>query len=137
MQHQMINHPRLSVLQVTGSEGPNYDPYHYEKYYIKTPKGCIVIHIGLAVFVKIGSQRVDARGKDYNNAFAWVDRWLLEEVGFTLKQLNRIAEKAKARCPMGGYHDVSEKHGYPGESLFICGKCNKVVDTYFCEGAVI
>lgn len=136
MQRQLLNHPKLSVLRITGTEGPRNDPYGYVEYYIKTPRGCTVIHIGLAVFVKVGSQRVDARGKDYDEPFTWADRWLLEEIGFTLKQLTRIAYKSKATCSKGGYHDVSMLPGYPGETLCVCGKCHKVVHTYFCEGDV-
>lgn len=136
MERTLINHPKLSVRQKTGREGPSWDPYHYDEYHITTPKGSLVLHDGLLVYAELNGERHVATGKDYNSP-AWRNKFAVELTGYNFVQLQRFSDSAKARCPKGGYHDTRSERGYPGETFEVCSKCNKVTDSYFCESAVI
>jgi hypothetical protein len=131
MEQTLINHPRLSVRLVTGTEGPRHDPYHYTELRISTPQGETVVHQGLSVFAMLGDQRIDASGKDYDSPNAWCDLILEDRAGYTMRQLERIHRKSRTRCPAGGHHDTMLVYGFAGESFEHCEKCGKFIDSYF------
>lgn len=134
MEHTLIRHKNLTVREKTGREGPRHDPYSYTELHVNADDVDIVFHDGLSVFILVAGFRTNIYGEQYKELF---DAVLLDATGFTESQLRRFHRKASSRCPMGGYHDVVDVRGYPGESMSICNKCDKVVDSYFCEGAVI
>lgn len=138
MEHTLISHPRLHVREKTGSEGPSYDPYGFTELHVHTADNIdVVLHEGLAMYFLLNGLRTNIVGADYDNPKDIFDKVLLDVTGFTEAQLRRFHRKASSRCPEGGYHDTESVRGYPGESLEICCKCGKVVDSYFNEGAII
>ncbi|MCI0564545.1 MAG: hypothetical protein MN733_39260, partial [Nitrososphaera sp.] len=67
----LINHPRLKVTLKSGSEGPKYDPYHYDEYTITSPKDELLVHDGFSQYIKIA-----------NHLGAYTLHWPSHFVGF-------------------------------------------------------
>jgi hypothetical protein len=136
-QFTLINHPKLQAWIRTGSEGPHHDPYGYEELTVKTQKHKVTIHEGLACFVVVDGKRINATRKTYENFSKVSNRLLSMRTGFTKHQLERIHRKSKRQCPLGGRHETINMNGYPGEHFQVCQKCDKIVDSYFNESAII
>jgi hypothetical protein len=137
MQTTLINHPKLQVWMRTGSEGPRHDPYSYGELTVKTPKHKVMIHEGLACFVVVDGKRSDATRKTYDKFSKVSDRLLKRWTGYTRKQIGRIHRKSKEQCPFGGRHETIDMSGFPGEHFQVCQKCDKIVDSYFNESAIM
>ena len=52
----------------SGSEGPRHDPYGYNEISFTKDNKQILIHMGLAQYIEINGQRIEATGDDYDNS---------------------------------------------------------------------
>lgn len=139
--HQtLFTHPKLSVSVVRGTEGPSHDPYSYEETTIKVPGSKIVIHAGLAEFIKLNGETFPISVHKRERFGEAIDVLLRAKVGYSRVQLERIARKkrqARTRaCPLGGLHDLQWGHGFPGEELLWCTKCKHILDRTFNSSAI-
>lgn len=133
MHQVMINHRRLKVHKTTGSEGPSHDPYHYVEYDVDTPVGNVVLHEGLGTWIAFnGTKLKTPHGESYVRGHMFPAL-----TGYTVEQLERIHRKLTSRCPKCQLKIFEEVEGYPGETFTVCSSCGEIVDSYFCESAVI
>ena len=140
MKTTLFDHPRLTVRLKTGTEGPTHDPYSYEELTVITPRGKVVLHEGLSVWLKHNDVKVD---QPLNTPYEEYERWIREDVfkavtGYSREQIARIARRLKERCPYckvnsGRHHEP----GFPGEHFEVCDNCNKIVGGYFNESEII
>lgn len=139
MRQKLLSHPRLTVERRTGAEGPRNDPYSFEEYDVRTDQATVVLHQGLGCWIQVnGSEREcfygDRETTESQQAFARASGWTVQQI----ERIVRRASEAKWRCcPAGGHHETHSVDGYPGESLEVCVKCGKVVDSDFSESAVM
>jgi hypothetical protein len=132
METTMINTPKLVVLVKTGREGPRFDPYSYTEYKATMPSTSFEIHRGLAFWVRTnGGPKINITGRNYDDDERFVDNVFRYATGYTLRQLIRFHDSAKARCIEGGRHNTISMGGYCGETFDVCTKCNRVVDSFF------
>jgi len=136
MQKTLLSHPKLHATITTGREGPHFDPYGYTEFCITTDKDKILLHEGLGIFAIVNGEKIEARNEDYENSY-WLDSILKEHTGYTTHQILRFSRKMKSKCPEGGTHETISVSGYPGETLYKCVKCNKIVDGSFDISAVM
>jgi hypothetical protein len=131
-----IRHPALTVSTREGTEGPKWDPYSYCEVTVKTPKGTLVVHQGLAEWVKLDGKEIHAKHIRPNDLPLLV-------CDFTRSQLQRISgRRYEARmkalwreCPTR-HRNVTSGSGYPGEYITACEDCGAVLDYSFNLGAV-
>lgn len=127
-QMTIINQPNLRIERNTGSEGPAYDPYHYEEWEFERNGNTIELHNGgLVQWMEINGKRYDdVRDEAMEDLFK-------EYTGFTFHMwmlFLRKLEAAKWRKHWG--HDVVEVSGYPGEHFTICNTCDgKMLSSFF------
>lgn len=124
MEETLLRHPRLTVHKRTGSEGPKHDPYGFVEITATTPRGEIMIHAGLAEYLKVNGVLFD------NPRREWMEEQWESFTGFTLTQIGRIRRKLKSRCKCGS-KDFSCESGFPGEHLLVCMSCGNIHDSYF------
>ena len=139
MEETMIDHPRLRVQHRTGAEGPHHDPYSYDEWCVKTPKGEVVLHSGLGTWMKVNGKELKQ-----DNRFTY-DEWekYLHETafeiytGYTLPQLQRIATRIKSRCRKCGGRSFHSEAGYPGEYFDVCDGCGHIQASQFYESEIM
>lgn len=136
MEKTLLSHPRLKATIFDGVEGPRHDPYGFTEWRIKTPQHEVMFHEGLAVYIMLDGNRLDATGKTYDKPRGWCEAWFLATVGVTIAQVERWYRNKVVRCRMGGHHDLFSWDGYPGETLYECRKCHKIVTSTFDRSAV-
>jgi hypothetical protein len=67
MQRELIRNPKLRFSLKTGSEGPAYDPYHYDEYTIQKNDTCLTLHLGLGQWYRWGRDtNKHVTGPDYD-----------------------------------------------------------------------
>jgi hypothetical protein len=129
----MINHPKLRVTILTGSEGPRHDPYLYKEITVHQPDGSTTLHEGLGTWV-ISSGRKVVPPPDLNHAER--ERWcrstaFVTLTGYSVDQLQRIGRKLQERCRKCGSRETVYQRGMPGEHFECCAKCGHVMYSRF------
>jgi hypothetical protein len=131
----LISHPKLLVVQITGTEGPSHDPYSYCELHVEVPcrplKDKVTLHEGLGSWVKWNGLTIH----DYDDGDRTVRDWFKRYTGYSVEQLERIARKLRSRCAACGGKEFYSSHGYPGESFEICNSCGHVHDYTFNRAA--
>lgn len=137
MQTIAINHPKLRIRVLTGSEGPEHDPYSYEEFHITTPKGTTILHFGLGTWATHNKAQVKILGCTDSEGVKFLREDFLREItGYTLPQIERIARKRAERCRCCSGRIFEDVPGYPGEHFRMCSYCGEITDTYFCISEV-
>jgi len=110
---------KLSI--VTGSEGPEHDPYHFEEFICTIGNAKTTIHLGLGISVRHAGQSTN-HGDDLDAAWAHFGR----KTGISSEHSFRIQyddpddmPSACPRCGKGEEHWESHA-GYIGEEMIIC-----------------
>lgn len=133
MQTTMINTPNLKVSLSTGTEGPSYDPYSYDELTAETPKGTLVVHLGLAEWSEFNGIRFE-----HYNEGDWADAALVAHTGYTWRQLERFASRKNQYCPATANHrhNPYSMAGFPGETFEVCAACGQMLNSYFSRSAI-
>lgn len=117
-----------------GEEGPTYDPYSYEQWEIRRNNQVILGHFGLLEWVKIGPSKKEltrvASGDDAVPEFEKL-------VGMSLSQLRKAYDHIHHSCKRCGCRRTRTVHGYPGEYLNICVRCDNVVSADFNKSEIL
>ncbi len=121
----------------SGSEGPSFDPYHFDEITVDRPNGDVVtIHQGLAEWCKVergGRTVFEVEGggpsRTLFEAYVGCSPSIVERAYHSLPGRRMKAHACRPRS----FLDVG---GFPGESLTICNHCGEVVDYSFDRGAV-
>ncbi|KKW10409.1 MAG: hypothetical protein UY48_C0038G0009 [Candidatus Gottesmanbacteria bacterium GW2011_GWB1_49_7] len=123
-----------------GTEGSRHDPYGYEELSFETrrrsdqPWESMRAHVGLAEFFFFRGRRFDRSSLDSE----WFWKSFETIVGVTLDLLVQLHYTRRFVClTCGTSKFVDSVDGYPGETLFICGRCDNIVTSDFCEAAVL
>jgi hypothetical protein len=130
---KLLTHRRLKMKQrlniITykqGSEGPRHDPYHYEEVTIHGRAGEVTAHFGLGSWIRHNGER--RMGPD-----VYVDVEFMKltgihpDVAFRLYRTLPYRRHARVCCG----RSFSAQPGYPGETLYVCDKCEEIVDSHF------
>lgn len=135
MERTVVHHKNFTVRERTGTEGPRHDPYGFRELTFSAlgsdPVVTVKLHLGLGEWVEVREfgrlfDRVEFR--DGGAQEHWESL-----VGYKVDQFLRWERHIKQNCPKGGRHHLSEAAGYPGETLYVCEKCRRVVDVLFCR----
>jgi hypothetical protein len=130
---------RLS--KVTGTEGPSYDPYHYEEITIQRGEEnefkVVYHHGGLVDYLKV---TINGETEIIHDTIDNLDfeQKFYEIVGLSLNDIYKalnIKENPK-KCRICGSKKWFDAGGFPGESITLCHN-GHVVDYYFNMGAII
>jgi len=115
----------------TGTEGPRHDPYGYEELTVTSERcGTVTLHEGLGCWLRVNG--ACANEGDHDRCVA-----LFEHVcGITAKAARRAYERLRNRCQNCGCTDQRALSGYPGETLYLCVRCDAVVHVDFNEAAI-
>lgn len=124
-----------SITRKTGSEGPPYDPYHYEELTITRSDGRkVTIHVGLAEWIDYFNGCTTRRFEDSCQILASKFEAVM---GISLKTALRIPQQLLARrLNLHRKHDAEWVEGFPGETLLYCKTCGTVIDSCFNVSAV-
>lgn len=118
------------VSLTTGTEGPKYDPYHYDEFTVVYQGVEARIRCGLGTIVQIAGIRIEGT-EQYKQDL--LDKWLTTMTGLSLTQwqkwLDRATERRRCKCRKCNSRNLEWMGGYPGEEMLICQDCNAVVDT--------
>lgn len=138
MQHHLINHPRLNVYRLTGTEGPRHDPYSYEEYHVENANGKTVLHCGLGVTLTNNGRKVEA---PINLNWEARERYLRTTAfeafaEYSIVQIERIHARLQARCRRCGSTQRQHMRGHPGEHFECCSACGHIMDTYFNKAEI-
>lgn len=120
-----------------GNEGPKSDPYHYDEWRVERNGNVIVGHFGLAVWVKLnGVTKSDPSDPSlYDNPES--EKYFESLIGVTILVLEKAYQRGRSRCKKCGRTRLIGSRGYPGETLWLCAQCSKVVTCDFNELAII
>ena len=112
----------------SGSEGPRHDPYSYSEYIVHLNEETYILHLGLENYFKIDkvTMAYDQQAVDC----------FYRKTGFTLHSFDESYYRKRSQCSCGS-RDIEAQSGFPGETMYVCVKCKKIVDCDFNEGAVI
>ncbi len=125
----------MKIRLQTGSEGPREDPYGYEEWTVTRTDGTeVVIHAGLAEWVKLSNGRTKSVGDLYCENLNEAAEAL---TGLDLRGLRRAYESVKEHeiRPHYAHGGMQWGSGFPGEELLFC-KCGAVVDSSFNLSAI-
>ena len=109
-----------------GTEGPRQDPYSYTKYHVFTTyengkEIDLTIHEGLQEYVQINAMYAERNTNEL----------LLETFGVSkkdfIKAILKIQYIKENTCKHCGNTSTYSESGYPGETLYLCTKCNEIV----------
>lgn len=120
-----------SITYKSGAEGPKHDPYSYEEVSVHGRNGTTTVHMGLAYWLS------------HNGVMQSLDNYFLPD---RFEQLTGISPEVALRlyrtlpyrrhAAKCGGRDFASVDGYPGETLYVCGKCKEIVDYHFNRSAV-
>lgn len=129
----MTKHKFNIITYKSGAEGPKHDPYHYEELSIYGRNGITTVHLGLAYWVSSNGVRIT--DGEHNIQLNTVFRQLTGiEIDVAMRLYRTLPyRKHSKKCGGRTFNNVS---GYPGETLYICGKCQEIVDSHFNRSAV-
>lgn len=119
----------MSNIQIqTGSEGPRHDPYGYTETTVTRSGGDVVtLHEGLGEWVEVNGKRFDQSCYE-----------IFEHVaGITPRIAERVYDRRRSTCQNCGSRDLGAKRGYPGETFYICMRCDNIVHVDFDRSAII
>ena len=123
----------------SGTEGPAYDPYHYEEFHINVNDKEIVLHLGLGEWMTVNNERVWAKMQ----GDVVLNEKLEELTGMTLHNLEQLLNRKEnpTHCHDCGrrltWKSVGSMGGMYGESFDICIKCKAIVGYHFDESAIM
>lgn len=108
----------------TGTEGPRHDPYSYIEYIVTRDGKTTMLHAGLGEYVTRDDGKVihDTYGTGHARSI------FAELTGLTTTQFERAYDRIRSRCSCGNRH-LDATRGYPGETLYVCRRCNRVVSS--------
>jgi hypothetical protein len=131
----------VSTIQLRhGTEGPKNDPYSYtEVTVIRGDSQEVVFHEGLGNFVAtpiLG--RIDEH--EHPDGIKGIRKLFEVAAGVTVQVAISAYYESKSRpirfhaC---GQRHLQTGHGFPGETLVYCTKCNTILASEFDEDAII
>jgi hypothetical protein len=134
----LINHPRLRVRRVTGSEGPAHDPYAYEELHAFDARGNkVVLHQGLGTWFEVNGTKLGREGFASYDSYEKECRTMFETCcGYTIDQIERMHRKLHERCLKCGHKEFHCEYGFPGETLLVCANCGHISSSYFSRSAI-
>lgn len=101
-----------------GSIGPRHDPYGWETV-------AVTRHEETTTFYSDGLGRTKLNGEEDPHA----ELHFAERTGMTVEQAIAYRMEYESRCPMCGGKRFTEVSGYPGETLHVCVRCDKIAHT--------
>lgn len=117
----------------TGTEGPRFDPYHFDEMIVTRPDGSWVkVHDGLSTWIETHD---GIKCHDEKQVFKIFE----QRVGVTYDRAMMAYHSLpwrRAKAHACGNKHIEEVGGYPGESFTICSKCKAVFDYHFNIGAI-
>lgn len=121
----------------TGTEGPSYDPYHYDEITVERGFNKITYHSGLQAFViveDIGSNpiKIETSNKEKINEI------FVQNIGHELDDILKALHKIKSlkKCRQCGSKKLESMGGFAGESFTMCHN-GHVIDYDFNINAII
>lgn len=117
----------------TGAEGPRHDPYGYTEIEYVHGGDKTVWHEGLGCWVEHNGIRTGPAGFDESVLAAEFKAC----TGYTPWELERFLMRARERCRYCGGRDFCSVAGFPGETLYVCTRCDKIGHGDFNLSAVI
>jgi len=129
----------------TGSEGPAHDPYSYTQIRVETKHvredgyalvQDVELHEGLVEECRV-RQYIDRRCVSFFTVEGSKDGRIVFEAmtGLTPEMAERCRLRLDTRCRCGS-RQVRAENGYPGETLYVCARCDNVVSGHFNEESV-
>lgn len=122
----------------SGSEGPNFDPYHYDEITVTRADGRkATIHRGLAEWMRYWDGRFE---RHFHDSYAILRSKFEACVGCTPEEAERTFHRLKERrithhaC---GMRHIKSVDGYPGETFMLCDKCGDILDSSFDHSAIV
>lgn len=116
-----------------GCEGPKWDPYRYDEWRVERNGKTIVGRFGLVVRVSINGVEVTCQEKTDKELYELFER----HVGVSIKTLEKAFQRYRSTCRECGGNRVKGRPGFPGETLWVCVKCDAVVSCDFDESVVM
>lgn len=116
-----------------GIEGPKHDPYSFTEITYEKGNRKVVIHQGLAEWIKVNGQKIDLQiGEDE------IEMITQRETGYTPEELEKFWMNMKypTKCRKCGCRRLKDAGGHIGESFTICTQCNEVIAYYFNHYAI-
>jgi hypothetical protein len=113
----------------TGREGPHHDPYSFTETTVKRNGNEITLHEGLGDWLS-WNRLNHSKNNDARENF-------IKMTGFTPEKIRSFVEKANSTCKKCGCRHSHGVPGYPGETIYVCDKCENVVGADFCESEVM
>lgn len=116
------------IAMFTGTEGPRHDPYGFETRVVSRGDSVIILHEGLDQYLQTitpGMGVVELRA-DYpalRQAFAEIS-------GMTVQTFDRAIDRLRTQCRTCGCRRPHPVKGMPGETLWLCSRCERPV---YCD----
>lgn len=128
---RQVVYPRFTIASLTqvrltsGSEGPHYDPYHYDEITVHRDGRSYTMHSGLATWIEVADVRVmdnaSASEEEMFKGFeiltdASFQKW--HEYWHHKREICHKCNKLTDTIELGG--------GYAGETMYGCNVCGSI-----------
>jgi len=120
-----------------GVEGPKYDPYGWVEYTLLVNGKRFVYHLGLAEWIRLpNNKRIDMTIKRNGKI---IDKIFEKLTGLNFLGLEKAWERIHnpKKCKKCGSKKRKWMNGFPGETLEVCGKCDRIIYSHFDESAIM
>jgi|KBSSwiStaDraftv2_1062776.scaffolds.fasta_scaffold227411_4 DNA-directed RNA polymerase subunit RPC12/RpoP len=115
---------RINVVE--GSEGPRCDPYGYHEITVERRGLRVTGHFGLATWVKVVLDTGETMPATVaKNDLAECNKWFAVYAGMTPEQAYTYNLRKQWRCRHCGNKRLTPHRGYPGETIYVCERCDK------------
>lgn len=123
----------MSSIAITFStEGPKHDPYHVSEVLVERSNGdTVLFHRGLGDWIEVNGERDD----DHN--YRHCEEVFERVAGVSVNNAERAYERMQYTCKKCGGSELRTCAGFPGETFYMCCRCDILVSVDFNESAII
>jgi len=119
----------------TGSEGPKYDPYHYEELTVVRNGKMVTLHLGLGDWLEVDGKKVSKY--EYGGEGMSPEEKFEILTGMNTDEFMKYYQVIHNTCKKCGCRDNYPMSGFPGETFNVCAKCGEIVSSDFNMGAIM
>lgn len=118
----------------SGSEGPSYDPYHYDDITVTRMGREVTLHLGLGCYLEVDGKVIMSEGNEFPS-----ERIVKEfelRTGLNPNTAMKYHQILRSRCSECGCKRTTSHFGYVGETILVCDRCGNFVSDNFHMGMI-
>ena len=121
---------------LTGVEGPKTDPYGFTEYIVYLDDVKFTLHLGLDSFIKRDDDRILGIGDFHLSSSVSLTDIFEKFLNVNIEQIRKDYDVDFSKCKKCGSEEIRMVNGFPGETIFICDKCECFINSVFNKSAI-